>query len=63
MKTAPYTWWQDGDFYLGYLNAYPDYETQGFSLDELQKSLIELYVDIESGSIPYVRHVSELIIA
>lgn len=63
MKTAAFTWWKDGDFYLGYLNAYPDYETQGQSLEELQDNLKEIYLDIESGSVPYVRHVSELIIA
>jgi hypothetical protein len=28
-----YTSWQDGDMWLGYFRAYPDYMTQGASLD------------------------------
>ncbi len=31
MKTVQYTFWQEGEFFIGYLNDYPDYETQGFS--------------------------------
>lgn len=30
-----FTFWKDGDFFIGYLNEFPDYETQGYSLDEL----------------------------
>jgi len=35
MKTIKYTYWKDGNYYLGYLNDYPDYQTQGLSKDEL----------------------------
>lgn len=35
MKTPKFTYWKDGDYYLGSLNDYPDYETQGTSKDEL----------------------------
>ena len=35
MRTLKYTFWQDGEFFLGYLNDYPDYVTQGYSKDEL----------------------------
>ncbi len=28
MRTMKFTYWQDGDFYLGFLNDYPDYQTQ-----------------------------------
>jgi hypothetical protein len=38
-----YTYWQDGNFFVGYLNAYPDDSTQGFSLSELEEALIEVY--------------------
>lgn len=63
MKHLAYTWWKDEDFFLGFLNEYPEYETQGETLEELQINLREIYSDIDSGSIPYIRHVSELIIA
>jgi len=42
-----YTYWQDGDVYLGYLNAYPEYWTQGHTLDELRQMLSSLREDIE----------------
>jgi hypothetical protein len=38
-----YTWWQDGGFFVGFLNDYPDDSTQGMSLAELEDALIELY--------------------
>ena len=31
MKTMRFTYWKDGTYYLGFLNACPDYETQGIS--------------------------------
>jgi hypothetical protein len=38
-----YTWWQDGAFFVGFLNDYPDGSTQGMSLPELEEALIEVY--------------------
>jgi predicted RNase H-like HicB family nuclease len=37
--------------------------TQGKSLDELKENLKDIYDDLTSGSIPYVRKVAELEIA
>ena len=54
MKTIRYTWWKDGDFYLGHLNDYPDYQTQGFSKEELMDNLKDILNDIESNEIPYL---------
>ena len=36
MKTLAYTYWQDGDAWLGYLDEFPDYLTQGESLADLK---------------------------
>ncbi|MGR0481392.1 MAG: type II toxin-antitoxin system HicB family antitoxin [Candidatus Electronema sp. V4] len=63
MRTVKYTCWQDGEFYLGYLNDYPDYQTQGYSKEELIANLKELLQDIESDEIPYLRKVEELVLA
>ncbi len=63
MKTTRFTYWRDGDYYLGFLNDYPDYQTQGLSKDELVKNLRDLIVDLESGEIPYVRKVEKLVLA
>ena len=38
-----YTYWQDGIYFVGFLNDYPDDSTQGLSLAELEDSLIEVY--------------------
>jgi len=63
MKTAKFTYWQDGDYFLGFLNDYPDYQTQGMSKQELVINLTDLLADLESGEVPYVRRVEELVVA
>jgi hypothetical protein len=63
MKTTKFTYWQDGDYYLGFLNDYPDYQTQGMSKEELVNHLRDLLADLESGEIPYIRKVEELVLA
>ncbi|MCW5199020.1 hypothetical protein VU07_00055 [Desulfobulbus sp. F4] len=47
MRADEYTCWKDGDFYLGYLNDYPDYQTQGYSKEELIANLQNLRNDID----------------
>ena len=55
-----YTYWQDEDMWLGYLEKYPDYMTQGFTIDELKENLVDIYKDLSGGYIPAVRHHAEL---
>jgi len=63
MKTVEYTCWKDGDLYLGFLNQYPDYMTQGETKQELQENLLSLFKDIEVMDIPYLRKVEILQVA
>ena len=49
--------------WLGYLEEYPDYQTQGETLEDLQENLKDIYQDVTSGVIPNVRHVGNLQIA
>ncbi len=63
MKTVKYTFWQDNEFFVGFLNDFPDYETQGLSKEELLENLKSLLEDIETKEIPYIRKVEELAIA
>ena len=63
MRTIKYTFWQDGDFWLGYLNDYPDYQTQAYSKDELLENLRDLLADIETGEVPFIRKVEEMAVA
>ena len=60
MNTARYIYWQDGDKWLGYFEDYPDYMTQGESLDDLREHLKDLFLDLTSGEIPGIRKVAEL---
>ncbi len=50
MRTVKYTFWQEGGFFLGYLNEYPDYCTQGYSKDELLENLKDLLTDLNNRS-------------
>lgn len=63
MTTIRYVYWQDGDFWLGHLEEFPDYLTQGLSLEELEGNLRDLYNDLTSGEIPGVRRVGRLQVA
>jgi hypothetical protein len=60
MQKTRYVYWQDGDMWLGYLEDYPDYMTQGTSLKDLEEHLLDLHKDLTSGAIPCVRKVAEL---
>lgn len=62
MKTVKFTHWQDGNYYLGFLNDYPDYQTQALSKDELLHNLTDLLADLESGEVPYIRKVEDLVV-
>lgn len=46
--------------FVGWLEEYPDYRTQGETMDDLRDNLLELYKDVTSGHIPQVRRVGEL---
>ncbi len=41
MQTVRYVYWQDEDGWLGYLVEYPNYWTQGDSLDDLTARCIK----------------------
>ena len=63
MLSVKYVYWQEGKLWLGYLQDYPDYWTQGESLDDLKEHLEDLYKDVTSGQILGIRKVDELIVS
>ena len=63
MQTLKYVYWQEEDAWLGYLQEFPDYWSQGDSLDDLVEHLKDLYQELTSGAIPGVRRVGELLIS
>lgn len=55
-----YIYWQDDDMWLGYLEEYPDYWTQGETEEELRNNLLDIYNELAGGTISNVRRVAEL---
>ena len=58
--TTRYVYWQEDGAWLGYLEEFPEYWTQGVSLEDLQEHLKDLHDDLSSGVIPNVRRIAEL---
>ena len=63
MERKKFIYWQDDEMWLGYLEEYPDYMTQGETLEELKENLRDIYNELISGNIPCVRKVAELEVA
>ncbi|MBC8244830.1 MAG: type II toxin-antitoxin system HicB family antitoxin [Verrucomicrobia bacterium] len=60
MSAMRYVYWQDGECWIGYLEEFPDYETQGSTKSDLEEHLRDLYKDLANGAIPNVRRVGVL---
>jgi hypothetical protein len=60
MEKMKYVYWQDEEMCLGYLEEYPDYMTEGESVEELEDNLKDIFKELTCGNIPCVRRVAEL---
>jgi len=49
MKTIAFTYWQDGDAWLGHLDAVSGLPSQGESMEDLKAHLIDLHRDLHFG--------------
>jgi hypothetical protein len=63
MQSTGFTFWQHGNVWLGHLDYYPDYITQGTSFEDLKEHLLDLFKDLLSGAIPGARRHAELEVA
>ena len=45
---------EDG-WYVGHIQEYPDFESQGKNLDELKENLLDIYNDIKEGLVPDIK--------
>lgn len=63
MNTVKIVVWEDDGAWIGYLQDYPDYWTQGENLDDLKAHLKDLYADLTSGAIPGARRVDDLVVS
>lgn len=46
MTTIKFKYWQDQKFWIGYLEEYPDYITQGESFEELKENLTDIFNEL-----------------
>jgi predicted RNase H-like HicB family nuclease len=60
MQTKKYVYWQEDNMWIGYLEEYPDYMTQGETIEQLKENLRDIYSELTSGTIPCVRKVAVL---
>lgn len=61
-KTVSFVHWEEDRAWLGYLQDYPDYWTQGQTLDELRGHLRDLYTDLTRGQVSGIRKVDDLVV-
>ncbi|MBM3328068.1 MAG: type II toxin-antitoxin system HicB family antitoxin [Calditrichaeota bacterium] len=62
MQTLDYSFYEDDGWLVGWLLDYPDYQTQGESIEELEENLRDIFDDITDGYIPHVRRIGHLTI-
>ena len=60
METIKFVYYQENKIYIGWLEDYPDYRTQGTTLEELKENLKDIYEDASTGKIPYIRRYGEI---
>ncbi len=63
MQTTRIVYREDDGRWLGYLREFPDYWTQGDTLDDLEAHLRDLHVDLTSGVLTGIRRVADLAVA
>jgi hypothetical protein len=63
MQTVKFVRWQQGRVWIGYLQDYPDYWTQGETVDDLKEHLRDLYSDLTSGELVGIRKVDDLVVS
>ena len=62
-RTVRIVYWEEGDCWIGYLREFPDYWTQGDTLEDLESHLRDLYADLAGGELPGIRRVADLAVA
>jgi len=62
METMKFVYYQEDDVWVGWLEEYPDYRSQGKTLDELKENLKDIYEDLSAGNIPHARRYGELVV-
>ena len=62
MQVVKIVVWQEDESWIGFLQEYPDYWTQGEGLEDLKEHLRDLHADLSSGAVPGVRRIEDLVV-
>jgi len=62
MEKKKFIYYQEDDMWIGWLEEFPDYRTQGETLEELEENLKDIYEELTSGRIPSVHREGELLV-
>jgi predicted RNase H-like HicB family nuclease len=62
MEKKKFVYYEEAKMLVGWLEEFPDYRTQGETLEELQENLKDIYVELTGGSIPAVHRIGELVV-
>jgi predicted RNase H-like HicB family nuclease len=62
MESLKFVYYQEDEMFVGWLEEFPDYHTQGINLEELKENLKDLYQDLSTGKIPHARRHGELVV-
>jgi len=54
MEKKKFIYYQEDEMWIGWLEEFPDYRTQGETLAELEENLKDIYEELTSGRIPRV---------
>ena len=63
MRTTKIVYWEEDGSWIGYLQEFPDYWTQGGTLEDLESHLRDLYADLTSGGLLGIRRVADIAVA
>jgi predicted RNase H-like HicB family nuclease len=62
METLKFIYYQENNMWVGWLEQYPDYRSQGGTLDELKENLKDIYAELSVGEIPHVHRRGDLVV-
>ena len=51
MEKKRFVYYQEEEMWIGWLDQFPDYRTQGETLEDIKENLRDIYEDVISGLI------------
>ncbi len=60
MEIKRFVYFEENGMWIGWLEEFPDYRTQGETLEELKTNLQDIYEELTSSGIPKVHRIGVL---